>query len=224
MNKQQFCFIICTNDELFLNECLIYINELYIPDGFTIDILTIKDAVSMTSGYNAAMKSSNAKYKIYMHQDVFILNKYFLFNLLDIFNFNEKIGMIGMVGAPKLNESAIMWSAFRVGTMIGRTNINDSYESLPLNSDSAIYYVKAIDGFLMATSVDIPWREDIFDGWDFYDMSQSMEFCKNGYLLAVPEQDQPWCIHDDGAILSLLNYNKYRKIFIEEYKDLYIGD
>lgn len=78
MNQNKFAFIICTNDTLLLEECLHYINHLIIPDGFEVDILTIPDAVSMTRGYSEAMQSSDARYKIYMHQDVFILNKYML--------------------------------------------------------------------------------------------------------------------------------------------------
>ncbi len=222
MNEKQFCFIICTNDDLFLQECLIYINDLYIPEGYTIDIITIKDARSMASGYNAAMASSDAKYKIYMHQDVFILNKYFLPNLLNIFEFNEDIGMIGMVGAPKLNEEAIMWGVHRVGITFTDSTINQTYKSELWNPDTPVYSVRAIDGLLMATSVDIPWREDIFDGWDFYDMSQSMEFIQRGYLLVVPEQKLPWCLHDDGKVLSLFNYDHYRRIYIEEYKNEYL--
>ena len=112
---------------------------------------------------------------------------------------------------------------FFVFYIVSRSSINEIYNSSPLNENSEIYYVKAIDGFLMATSVDIPWREDIFDGWDFYDMSQSMEFRRHGYLLAVPDQKQPWCLHDDGKVLSLLNYNHYRKLFIEEYKDEFLN-
>ena len=222
MNEQQFCFIICTNDELFLNECLIYIYDLYIPEGYTIDIITVKEADSMTSGYNAAMRSSDAKYKIYMHQDVFILNKYFLYHLLNIFTSNQKIGMIGMVGAPELTGDAIMWSVKRVGRVIDHFTEDICYAPHVMDEPQDILYVKAIDGLLMATCVDIPWREDVFDGWDYYDMSQSMEFKKRGYLLAVPKQERPWCLHDDGFVLSLLNYNHYRKIFIEEYKDVYL--
>ena len=30
--------------------------------------------------------------------------------------------------------------------------------------------VEGVDGLLMATQYDIPWREDLFDGWDFYDL------------------------------------------------------
>ena len=40
----------------------------------------------------------------------------------------------------------------------------------------------------MATQYDVPWREDLFDGFDFYDVSQSFEFRKAGYTVGVPVQ------------------------------------
>jgi len=221
MNDHQFCFIICTNNDTYLQECLLYISNLIIPDGYTIDILTIKDAKSMTSGYNEGMRASDAKYKIYMHQDVFILNRHFLTNILNIFNYNENVGMIGMVGAPKLNKEAIMWSVSRVGTLATNKTHTSTYESEIYDNPDDSSIVKAIDGLMMITSVDIPWREDIFDGWDFYDMSQSMEFNRRGYFIVVPQQNHPWCMHDDGVLLSLLNYNHYRKLFMREYENEY---
>ena len=217
MNNRQFCFIICYNDDIYLEECLFYISGLIVPDDFTIDILTIKDAKSITSGYNEAMKASTAKFKIYLHQDVFIVNKYFLINLLNIFNHSEHIGMIGMVGAPIINDSAIMWSSPRVGGIYTKELMNKAYLSELYETPETLETVSVIDGHLMATSVDIPWREDLFDGWDFYDLSQSMEFRKRDYRIVVPPQHQPWCLHDDGNILNLYNYNHYRKIFIKEY-------
>lgn len=219
MNEHQFCFIICTNNKEFTQECLLYISNLIIPDGYSIDVLTIDDSKSMASGYNEAMKASDAKYKIYMHQDVFILNKYFLINILNIFKSNEKIGMLGLVGAVKLNKAAIMWGSDRVGCTMIRSESDKPYISEQYNPASPPHIVSAIDGFLMVTGVDIPWREDLFDGWDFYDMSQSIEFKRHGYLIVVPEQTTPWCLHDDGYILSLLNFNHYRKVFLEEYKN-----
>ena len=73
---------------MFFKEALYYINKLNIPDGYTIDCITIYDATSMASGYNEGMLASDAKYKIYMHQDVLIINPDFLFYMLDIFKDN----------------------------------------------------------------------------------------------------------------------------------------
>ena len=70
---------------------------------------------------------------------------------------------------------------------------------------------------MIVTCYDIPWREDIFDGWDFYDLSQCMEFKRRGYSIVVPFQSSPWCLHDDRVALSLMDYNHYRKIFLKEY-------
>lgn len=209
-------FIICTNDAQALQECKYYISRLEVPAGYMVGVIDICDAVSMTSGYNRAIELSDAKYKVYMHQDVLIINKYFIHALLGIFR-NKTIGMIGMVGSRKLPSNAIMWCDHRVGSLI----FNSYHQGTTLarfddGKGNEIYSVEAIDGFMMITQYDIKWRDDIFDGWDFYDVSQSNEFRNAGYKVVVPHQDVPWCIHDDGYC-NFNSYHKYRKIFIDEY-------
>ena len=72
----------------------------------------------------------------------------------------------------------------------------------------------------MATQHDVPWREDLFQKWDFYDVSQSMEFRRRGYQVVVPYMEKPWCIHDDG-ILNLEHYYGEMDIFREEYYKIF---
>lgn len=117
MNNHKFAFIICSNRPLLLEECLYYINHLVIPEGYSIDVLTIQDAVSMTSAYNEAMTASDAKYKIYIHQDVYLLNRNFLMDLLAIFQSDPLIGLIGMVGYDSISSDGIMWHAPRCGNL-----------------------------------------------------------------------------------------------------------
>ena len=76
--------------------------------------------------------------------------------------------------------------------------------------------VEAIDGLLMMTQYDVPWREDIFDKWDFYDASHSMEFIKKGYKVVVPKMEKPWEIHDCG-LLNKDNYEEEKEKFVREY-------
>lgn len=220
MNDHKFAFIICTNDALLLEECVHYINHLIIPEGFTVDLLTIVDAVSMTRGYNEAMLGSDAKYKIYMHQDVFILNKYILYDLLSVFASDPQIGMIGMVGYKKVSDNGIMWCSGRLGNIYMH---NPDTEYPPLFDyryniiHDSYYLVAEIDGFFMVTSRDLTWDIDKLDGWDFYDAFQSMRFLSAGYKIAVPHQRHPWCMHDDGLILNMFHYNHYRQIFMQTY-------
>jgi hypothetical protein len=62
----------------------------------------------------------------------------------------------------------------------------------------------------------VPWREDLFGGWDFYDISQSFEFRRVGYRVVVPNMQRPWCLHDCG-FMNLASYDHWRHVFLEEY-------
>ncbi|ETP71837.1 hypothetical protein UYO_2226 [Lachnospiraceae bacterium JC7] len=217
-DNNQFCFIICTNNKQYLDECAVYISLLEIPEGYTIDLITIEGANSIAEAYNAAMNASPAKYKIYLHHDTMILNRYFLYNILKIFESDDDIGMIGMGGNVHLEDDALL--SFDLNKYVGY-NYNRSLEryiSNKIDDGDYIYDVEAIDGFIMATQYDIPWREDIFDAWDFYDLSQSMEFHRLDYRVVVPDQKGiEWCFHADDMTSTLYEFEKYRKIFREEY-------
>lgn len=214
LDANKIAFIMCTNDELYEQECISYLERLKLPRGFTREILTIKDAASMAAGYNQAMKQSKAKYKVYLHQDVFILCQDFIKNILELFQ-EPEIGMVGMVGNLKVDEKVALWCGNRVG-MLHSNSLYFALSYLFGNIEGKYQEVEAVDGLLMATQYDVPWREDIFKKWDFYDISQCMEFRRRGYRIVVPHMERPWCIHDDG-ILNLDNYYGEREIFIREY-------
>ena len=98
LNEKKIDFIVCVNDDLYFNECTFYISHLTVPKGYETEIISIRDADSMCSAYNAGMKESDARYKVYLHQDVFIRNINFLSDILSIFERDSSIGMIGMIG------------------------------------------------------------------------------------------------------------------------------
>lgn len=214
MKEHKICFIICADSKAYEQETVRYLKRLEIPKGYELEVLTIWEALSMTEGYNRGMQESDAKYKVYLHQDVFIIHAGFIQDVLELFK-EQSIGMIGMVGAPRLPENGVMWKAERIGKF---------YTHCPYYSEESIIgevagdwqEVEAIDGLLMITQYDIPWREDLFKGWDFYDVSQSLEFYRKGYKVIVPNLREPWCIHDEG-FLNMKDYYQARRIFIEEY-------
>lgn len=220
MNKK-IDFIICTNKHVFLEECLYYLSLLHRPEGYEVRVLTNEGATSMTAGYNEAMKSSDASIKVYMHQDVFITNPNFLNEIIRIFESDSLIGMIGMVGYTKVNMAGVMWLEKRIGEVswYGQ-NQGDVPGKLHFDFDvnSDLNEVAIIDGLMMITSKDIEWDER-FDGWDFYDASQSMRFLQKGYKVVVPSQKDTWVIHDDGKYLAVFDYGKYRDKFITYYEE-----
>ena len=222
MNDKKISFIICCNNDFYLEECMVYLQELIIPDGFGVDVVTVTDAKSMTAGCNEGMRRTDAKYKIYMHQDVFITNPNFLIDLLEVFAKDSQIGLVGLAGTPYMVKSGIMWNGIRFG---GHYRLEMSLETGMIRRfypmKTGYMEMEAVDGLLMATQYDIPWREDLFKKWDFYDVSQSFEFQKAGYKVVLPGQSSLWYIHDCGAI-NLKHYDEEREIFLREYND-YMG-
>ena len=71
----------------------------------------------MGDGFNEAMQLSDAKYKVFLHQDVFIVYKNFIRDLLWIFDQDKEIGMIGMVGSPVMPAEGVMWADDRIGSL-----------------------------------------------------------------------------------------------------------
>lgn len=222
MNDRKFCFIMCSNDDFLAEECQKYIRKLELPEGYERQTVVIRGATSMTAGYNEAMKQTDAKYKIYLHQDVLLINRRLLHDVLRLFQDNPWLGMLGVVGNPILSDDGCPWSGerdCRIGSLYGDCINQMIYASFG-KIRGQFAKVLTIDGMLMITQYDLPWREDLFQGWDFYDGSQSMEFWKAGYGVVVPSMDKPWCIHDNDK-QNLTCYEKWRRVFEQEYRRYY---
>ena len=216
LNENKVAFIICYNNDLILKECQWYLGRLNIPKGMETEIIPIYNPPSMCAGYNAAMSSSDAKYKVYLHQDVFILNTDFVGDITETYGRYSNFGMLGVIGGTHIPENGSAWDSWNVG-MTDAVNWNNHISiRLEQSEDGSPIKVEAIDGMLMVTNTDIDWRTDIFDGYDFYDISQCMEFRNRGLDIGVVYQESPWCLHDCGKS-KLVRYDHYREIFCGTY-------
>ena len=218
MNEHKIAFIACVNDESEFEEALYYIDRLYIPEGYETDVIAVREAPSMAAGYNAAMSSSDAKYKIYIHQDVCLIYRNLLADMLETFQSDDEIGMLGVLGCRMMPENAIAISRWDSGRVY--CNGNPTYFFGYEKKDKTPLEVMALDGMFMATQYDLAWREDVFDGWDFYDISQCFEFQKNGKKVVIPFQKQVWSYHN-SSYSRLNRYERYREKLIDEYGDRY---
>lgn len=210
------CFVTCVNDEEMYNLCLRHIQNLYVPTGVHVQFHAIRGATSITSAYNEALAQSNAKYKVYLHQNTHIIHRSFLHDLLALFKKNPKLGLAGLIGSGTLPANGIWWES---GELYGKVlEYRSTYNCLKFTEVAAPYQSAAsIDGFLMATQYDIPWREDIFDGWHFYNISQCYEFKRKGYSVGILPQVEPWALHICGVMYPDEIYYKYRDKFLHEY-------
>lgn len=219
MNKQKICFITCVNDEVAYQESLLYINNLIRPNDFDLEFIAVRNASYITKAYNEAMQSSDAKYKVYLHQDMFIINKRFIIDIVELFSKYPQVGLIGMVGTKYIAKNGCLWADPKMMYGKGYDSHTGRME-LYVFQETLFEYesVQTVDGCIMITQYDIPWREDLFTGWHFYDLSQSFEFLRKGYEVASPKQIESWIIHDCNIINVNNGWEKYRQIFLNEYK------
>ena len=102
MNDRQIAFIMCVNDDRQADESEFYIRCLEVPEQYEVDVIRVREAESMTAGYNAAMENSDARYKVYLHQDTRIIAPGFIRDMINVFKNDDTIGMLGCVGCRKL--------------------------------------------------------------------------------------------------------------------------
>lgn len=218
MNDKKIAFIICTNNELWYEECIKYLARLEVPEGYEVDLIKVTEARSMTAGYNEGMNATDAKYKIYLHQDVFIVQEDFVERMLKVFKEEPKIGIMGVMGADRIVPNGCYWNNWNCGQAYVFGVTQKGIVCHENKKGGSYTSAVALDGMLLMTQYDIPWREDLFQKWDFYDVSQCFEFKRCGYEVAVLLEEKSSVIHDCGYV-GLMNYDEARVIFCEEYKE-----
>ena len=243
MEPQKVAFVICINDETLYSRCRNYLDQLIIPPGFKVEVKEIRGAKGMASAYNLAMRESDAKYKVYLHQDTFIFNRNLILDMVEVFTKYPKIGMIGVVGGNRLPKSGIwfhdglhsfgkVWEYRGPGSRLPLPHWNERRERIVRFRPVARPFqpVLVIDGLIMMTQYDIPWREELYDSFLYYEGPQSLEYIKHGYWVAIPYQKEPCCMHwgpqqertEEGTRQMWTGIRANAEIFCKEYHD-FIG-
>ena len=185
---------------------------LKVPEGYEVEVVAIEDKGSVAAAYNAAMRQTHAKYKVYMDEEARILEPDFFQKMLDVFAADEKIAVLGGSGTLEfLSDGLYQKAAKRVGrACLGRKLEQKDWEK----AVGAYVEVTAVDEFFMATQHDLDWREDLFAGECFYGTAQCLEFSRRGYKCAVAAQEAPWA----GYLREKHTFEKSsQRAFLREY-------
>ena len=215
MDKQKIAFVIVKENKENYQEQLTFLQTLEVPVGFSVEIVSVDRETSYARAYNQARQVSDAKYKIYLAESTRILYAGFLQSVLELFREKDSIGLIGMQGTEQLPTSGWLADASR---LYGRVLYVDGM--VTGESFAADYQeVMAVDGSLIATQYDIPWREDLFHGRQLSVQSLCQEYRRQGYACVIPAQDDFWVIFPEQEPKpSAEEQNR----FLDEYsKDCY---
>ena len=198
LDPRKIAIIFCTNNMDYMKECIFYLKDLIVPKDFSLEILPVLNANSMTEGYNLAMSHTNAKYKLYIHQDSFIIDRNILSKLISCFENDTNIGMLGIFGSSSLDESCKWFNSPTQDNYFNlfQDEILDVLTSVKRTTSNPVN-AWAIDGVFIATSVDISWCEDIFNDWHFYDICQCARMRENGYKTAFLPTNEISMLHEN---------------------------
>lgn len=211
-NPHAIAFITCVNDETQYDICLRYLDGLPIPAGYTVERIAVLGATSMAEGYQRAMRASTARYKIYVHQDVYVVHRGLLPELLHLFSTYPRLGLVGVIGATQLPASGIWWvdnSSYSYGRVWVYVRLASLLRGIPLSPTAYRRQLRfmrlrsfvgdylpavAVDGLFMATQYDVPWTNQV-GGFMLYDQVQALEFIKVGLEIGIARQEAIWCLH-----------------------------
>ncbi|MDE6742877.1 MAG: glycosyltransferase family protein [Lachnospiraceae bacterium] len=234
--EHEIACILCANDEDYVKEMILYLKRQNMPEGYHLGMYIVRGAKSMTAGYELARKSIPAEIKIYMHQDTFIFDEEYLKNLIETLR-SADYAMLGLAGTKKLPGSAIwgesdpddmrfcLYQDFTLQVLEAVTDASavSSQELSDMFTDEECQEVESIDGVLMATREDVPWREDLFKGFHFYDISQCMEYRRRGYRVGIFENGGcAGVLHEVNVSKNEAYerlYEEARRRFLQEYHE-----
>ena len=163
-------------------------------------------------------RASSARCKVYLHQDVLLTERNIVARLLEIFRKDPGIGVVGFAGCRRLPVDGVWWNARECyGTVwqVRYPELMERVEYRPVPEQGV--EVEALDGMFLATQADVPWREDVFTGWHFYDMSAAMEHRRRGMRLMIPHFEKPPCIHETGCKWLDDAWEAAQQVFLAEY-------
>lgn len=216
LDEKRICFITAVNDEAKYQKCRESINQLLVPTGFQVEFQPMRGFSSMTDAYEAGRLASDAKYKIYLHQDVELQHRQLLKKLVQIFADDPQWGILGVVGSATIPADGVWWESPELLGMIDDDHTGQMQSYRYQAKERQCLEARALDGLFLATQYDVAWRRDIFRHWHFYDLSQCLEFQRLGYKVGVVGQRMPWCRHYCGQN-PMNGYDEERRLFLKEY-------
>ena len=209
MDDKKIAIIVHSTDEKNLEVTLNSLRTLEVPPQFSLDVLPVQGEEKFQA-YNIAMKESDAKYKIYLDENVSILRKNILSEIISVFKSDKKIGAVGLSGAIQLSTHGI---CFNSAKRCGKISIGANKKLQDWGDDKRKFMnVEAVDSFFIATQYDIDWREDLKD---FSVTAQCLNLKREGYQSVVIRQKKAcaWVRQDNFEVDA-----EAQKIFLEDYK------
>ena len=190
LDSEKICIIIHVKNKDNMLNMKMWIKELIIPNGKKLEIMPINIFDNIVASYNWGMEHSDAKYKLYIQDNVQIIKREFLVDLINMFEQSDEYGIAGVIGCRRVTSNDEWWKNNLVGAIAKRNTVGIKKYLYERNINNP-YEVEALNGLVLMTQVDIPWEERNLNNCYDIGRSQCTKFWENGYKALVIPQDMP---------------------------------
>ena len=161
---------------------------------------------------------------IFIHEDVKILDKYFFQKIRKVFEEEEKVGVLGVVGTTEFTSKGGWWLNNNPETMMGHWYQGHPGGLITYNSKSKVGYfdnLVSVDGFFLAIRGKVLENQKFDEvsypnAYHFYDVDFCFEALKNNWKIAI---DNISLLHDSEGPMGNSWSEAYLK-FMNKWRDL----
>jgi hypothetical protein len=184
--RPTICVVCCSIDDDKRRQ----VERLYanVFRGYRCEIVSVANARSLASAYNAAVARTAAEIVVLSHDDIDIVAPDFAARLVHALS---EFDVVGVIGTTRSTGPAVGWAGHPHlrGWITHRTPPEHEWCVDVLDSRPCAAGVTGLDGVLLAARRDVlaavPFDARTFDGFHLYDLDWSLRAARAGFRLGV---------------------------------------
>ena len=212
MNEKGIAILVWKRNEEHYANCIEGLRQLQYPAGYEVQVYTLTEQDTFAKQCNSVLAETDAKYKIYLSDEMRITAPTFVQDMLNIFA-DGSIGIVGVLGSREMPLSAnVMEAPNKYGSVL--IPVNAGFEKLTYNTqtDGGTIDVCAILPSLFITQYDLPWDSE-YTGQYYAVQAMCRDFTQHGYRIAIPMPRTPYCAYQMADIIFTSGENDREHFF-----------
>lgn len=213
MDNKKIVIYLHKTRQSYYETCLTSVKNLQCPEGYSIDIVTLSHQAAYAAQLNQHAAELPAKYRIYVNDDIYLLEPNLLSHLLQLFH-DETIGMIGAFGSQSLPGSgSLMDSPYKYGSLY--IPVESKFKKAVFRGTephAPIAEVRYLWPSLFATQYNLVWPENYT--YQYYTvLDQCNQFTQQQKRLIVPLLPEPWLAYQTQTMNFAATPEDRRRFF-----------
>lgn len=199
MREKKLAFFVRKSDEVCYSACLESLQALHLPAGYEAELFTLAAESPYAAQANRALTLSDAKYKIYINDDVRLVRSQLIEELLAVFE-DVSIGMVGVLGSQSLPvDGNVLGSDYKRGVVYVPTGRDLSEMRFGEVSEEETADVRFVLPSFFATQMDLPWDE-AYETQYYAVLAQCRTFEESGSRIVASLAKDAWCAYQSRDI------------------------